>query len=97
MKPTLVTEVDYVIAWLIYFVTVTAGGFIAGALAGGVIGIALGFMGVATRWITVAGAIAGFIVGVPISYVLFRLIVGKFIVRKAEERVQQLMAVAPGA
>jgi hypothetical protein len=82
-KPSL-KESDYFIAWIIFFFAALIGGAIAGFLGGAAIGGVLAIVGASKEMIPVAGAIVGFILGLPVSYLCFRLIVGKFIVQKVQ-------------
>jgi hypothetical protein len=80
--PPTLTERDYFVAWLAFFLTATVSGGIAGAIAGGALGFILGAAGVATSVIGRAAAILGFIVSIPISYGVFRWAVGQFLIRR---------------
>jgi len=80
----LITEIDYFIAWLLFFICATTGGFGAGFIAGAAIGIICGAMHMDIGTIRITGAVAGFIVSLPISFLMFRLVVAKFIVEKVQ-------------
>ena len=89
-------ESDYIKTWALYVVCATVGGFIAGAFAGGILGMVLGAAGMPVRTIRLLCGGAGFIVGLPISYLFFRLFVAHFIVRKfTQKTASDGLAAAP--
>ena len=75
-------ETDYLKAWALFTLCATVGGFLAGAVVGGILGGVLGAAGVSIQAIKILCGAAGFIAALPISYLLFRLFVSRFIVRK---------------
>ena len=85
MKASPLKELDYLVAWVIFFVLALLGGAVAGFIGGGVIGIVMASMGMSGEVIRAAGGILGFLLGIPVSFVSFRLIVEKFIVQKVQE------------
>jgi hypothetical protein len=84
MNTSTLRESDYFLARIIFFFAALIGGAIVGFFAGAMIGVILAGAGASKGMIQIAGAIAGFILSLPISYVCFRLSVGKFIVQKIE-------------
>jgi len=75
-------EADYLKAWAVFWVLSTIGGFIVGLVAGGIVGALLGAMGVKVQVIRVLCGALGFLLAIPISYLLFRFAIVKFIVPK---------------
>lgn len=84
MSTSPLKEFDYFIAWVIFYSIAMIGGAILAFIGGLAVGGVLIFMGVSKEMIVTAGAILGFILGLPVSYLCFRLIVGKFIVQKIQ-------------
>ena len=84
MSTSPLKEFDYFIAWVIFYFIAMIGGAIVGAICGLSISSVLIFMEVSKDIIVTACAIFGFILGLPVSYLCFRLIVGKFIVQKIQ-------------
>jgi hypothetical protein len=70
----------YFRAWLLFFVLASAGGAIAGGLAGLLLGVFFGLAGVGAGSIKLAAAVLGFALGAPISYFSFRWVVSQYIV-----------------
>ncbi len=91
----LIKESEYFVAWLVFWLCGTFGGFLIGAVAGGIVGFFLGAAGVDLNKIKLICGGVGFIIGIPLSYILFRVFVGKMIVKKAEARVQSMMEESP--
>jgi len=79
---TEIKEIDYLKTWGLFAICATVGGFIVGAIIGGVCSGVLGRFGVSMHTITVICAGLGFIAGLPVSYFFFRLFVSKLIVQK---------------
>ena len=77
-----IKHTDYLKAWALFALCATVGGFLAGALVGGILGAGLGAAGVPIRTIKLVCGGAGFIAGLPISYLFFYLFVSRFIVQK---------------
>jgi hypothetical protein len=85
MKKSLyLKELDYLIAWVLFFICATIGGAVAGAIGGGIIGGLLGVLHASNQTIRAAAGVLGFLLALPISYLAFRFVVGKFIVEKVE-------------
>lgn len=84
MKKSSLKELDYLIAWVVFFICATIGGAFAGLIGGLFIGVVLGASGSSPDILRAAGAIVGFVFAMPISYITFRLVVAKFIVGKME-------------
>ncbi len=91
-----IRESEYFIAWLVYWLTAAVGGGILGAVIGAMLGFVLGLAGVDIQMIKVVCGIAGFIIAIPLSYLLFRLIVGAMIVKKAEKHLAETTQAQPG-
>jgi mannitol-specific phosphotransferase system IIBC component len=88
MTPTTLKETDYLKAWFILWLLATVGGFFAGAvvggLVGGLVGAILGAVGVPVQ--AIICSVVGFLISVPLSYVVFRFVVARFIVPKIAAR-----------
>ncbi len=67
-------------AWLNFFLVATLLGFLAGAACGAVLGAVLGALGHDQRMIQIWATISGFVVGIPVSFVIYRWSVLKYIV-----------------
>jgi len=79
-----VRELDYFVGWLVFWVSASVCGAVVGGIAGGVVGGILGAAGVSVQMIQIVGFFVGILVSLPFSYLLFRLIVSKLIVRKVQ-------------
>lgn len=88
-------ESEYLVAWLAFFAATSVVGFILGGLIGVPLGIVMGAAAADPRVIQLVGGIIGFLVGIPVSYLFFRLVVGRLVVGKLVERTQA--AAAQGA
>ena len=88
----LVKESEYFIAWLLFWLSCTFGGFILGSIAGGIVGAVLGAAGVGLQKITLICGGVGFLVGIPLSYALFRVFVATMIVKKIKNRASSNQA-----
>jgi len=86
MTPTTLKETDYLKAWFILWLLATVGGFFAGAVVGGLVGAILGAVGVPVQTIKIICSVVGFLISVPLSYVVFRFVVARFIVPKIAAR-----------
>ena len=80
----IIRESEYFLAWLVFWLCVTVGGFILGVILGAILGITLAATGTEPEVIKIVGRIAGFIMSIPLSYLFFRLIVGAMIVKNIE-------------
>ena len=78
-------EFDYFKAWLLFFVIATIGAGLVGMIIGAFIGAFLGAGGMPVSQMTPILQIVGFIIALPISYVTFRIVVGKYLFPKIEE------------
>ena len=87
MKKSSLQEADYLVAWVLFFLCATVGSAIVGFIGGGIIGAVLGVGGAKPQAIRAAGAVVGFVLSLPVSYIVFRLIVAKFIVAKVEAQL----------
>ena len=79
------SEFQYFKAWILFFVVATVGGGIIGLIVGGFLAAFLGAAATPLPQMTRVLQIFGFIIGVPISYVTFRVVVGKYLFQKIEE------------
>jgi hypothetical protein len=82
MKTSALREIDYFLAWFLFFICATIGGAIVGAVGGGIIGAILGVSGASPESLRVAGGVVGFVLALPVSYLFFRFMVWKFVVQK---------------
>ena len=89
MRDAMVRESEYVVAWFLFWLCATVAGLILGALAGALVGALLGALGVDMAAIRVVCGLAGFLVSIPLSYLSFRFVVGRMIVKKIEARVDE--------
>jgi hypothetical protein len=78
-------EIDYVKAWLIFFLVATIGGGLVSLILGSFLAAFLGAAGASMQQIANTSRILGFILALPISYVAFRAVVGKFLFPKLWE------------
>ena len=85
-------ETDYLKAWAVFWVLSTIGGFIVGLVAGGIVGAILGAMGVSVQVIKVLCGALGFLLAIPISYLLFRFAIIKFILPKVATQNESVPA-----
>jgi hypothetical protein len=93
-------EIDYFKTWAAYIACVTIGGFIVGAIAGGILGVVLTLAGVHSNSLKLWGGLAGFIAGLPVSYGFFRLFVSQMLIPRiqvAGEKPNQPPAPTPPA
>jgi len=76
--------VAYFKAWVVFAIVQGLLGMFCGAIAGGITGAVLLGLGfdLNQRQLQFAGGIAGFLVGLPISFLVFKWAVEKFIVVK---------------
>ena len=89
MTEKIIHETDFLLAWFATWASTTICGFVAGFFAGFIAGATLSLLGVTDKSMLVfAGGAAGTIVGIPISYLFFRLFVGKLIVGKFTRRLK---------
>ena len=75
-------ELDYFKAWFCFALCSVLAGFVLGAVLGGVAGAVLGAAGSSKGTITIVAGIFGAGGSLVASYLLFRLFVRVFIVRK---------------
>src|SRR4051794_3897607 len=66
MKKSLyLKELDYLIAWVLFFICATIGGAVAGAIGGGIIGGLLGVLHASNQTIRAAAGVLGFLLALP--------------------------------
>jgi len=82
MTTSRLKETDYLKAWGIFWLMATVGGFFVGAAGGAFLGAILGVAGVSIHNIKLICGAFGFLLSIPLSYILFRFAVAKFIVPK---------------
>ena len=76
------SDVPYLKAWFVFFLSASVIGFIGGAIIGFFIGFGSAVAGLDVGFIRIASGIGGFIVSMPVSYLCYRFTVKKFIVDK---------------
>ena len=91
----LIKESQYFVTWLVFWICSVIGGFVLGAIGGFVVGAILGAAGVDVNNIKVICGGVAFILTIPLSYVLFRVFVGKMIVNKVQKSIQDIMQESP--
>lgn len=87
MMNKLINELEFFLAWLVFWLCTAVGGFVLGAVVGAIVGGMLGVAGYDITHIKLICGVLGFLVGIPVSYIMFRLFVGLMIVRKIEKRI----------
>jgi hypothetical protein len=90
MKKSSLQEADYLVAWVVFFLCATVATAIVGFIAGAIISGAMHVIGANP---SVLRSVAVFLLSLPVSYILFRLIVGKFIVDKLQTMLNNAPAV----
>lgn len=77
-------KVHYLKPWLIFFVVLTLGGAVVGGIAGLAIGIVIAVAGGGSdpQTMRIAGKIAGYIASVPVSFLVYKWSVKKFILKQ---------------
>ncbi len=78
-------EFDYFKAWLIFFVTVTGGGAVLGIVIGSFVAAFMGAGGASLPEVQHVNQIIGLVITIPISYLTFRIVIGKYLLPKTEE------------
>lgn len=81
-------EIKYLKAWILFFLVATVGGFVAGAVIGGIAGFIVGLAN-ASHPENVANyiplfQILGFMAALPVSFLTFKWSVEKFILPQTE-------------
>jgi hypothetical protein len=69
-------------AWIVYIVLSLVGWFVAGVLAGFIVGAALGAAGAPRPTIRTVCSAIGFLISIPISYASFHYSVRSFLLRQ---------------
>jgi integral membrane sensor domain MASE1 len=69
-------EIKYLKAWILFFLVATVGGFLAGAVIGGIVGFGIGLANLGNPEKVVSYTplfqILGFIVALPVSFFTFK-------------------------
>jgi cation transporter-like permease len=73
-------KVPYFKSWAIFFLITGVGGFIVGAVLGGLVGVAMGSSGVSPTIILVVTGFLGFVVSLPISFFTFKWVAERYLV-----------------
>ena len=76
------SEFDYFKAWLLFFLLATVIGGVIGLVIGTAVGAVLSERGMSVRELTIVLQIVGLVIAMPISYLTFRLVVGKYLFPK---------------
>jgi len=82
-------EFDYFKAWLLFFLVATVGGAILGIVIGSFVAVFMSAGGASLVQMTRINQIVGFVIAIPISYVTFRAVVGKYLLRKIEDEIDE--------
>ena len=75
-------EFDYFKAWLLFFLIATVIGGALGMVIGSAVGGVLSAREMPVRELAIALQIVGLVIAMPISYVTFRVVVGKYLFPK---------------
>jgi hypothetical protein len=76
------SEFDYFKAWLLFFLMATVFGGMIGLVIGSAVGALLSARGMSVRELTIVLQLVGLVIAMPISYLTFRLVVGKYLFPK---------------
>jgi hypothetical protein len=76
------TEFDYLKAWLLFFLIAAVIGGAIGMVIGSAVGAVLSARGMPVPKLAIVLQIVGLIIAMPISYLTFRLVVGKYLFPK---------------
>lgn len=76
------SELDYFKAWLLFFIIATVIGGALGMVIGSALGAVLSARGMPIRGLAIVLQIVALVIAMPISYLTFRLVVGKYLFRK---------------
>ncbi len=77
-------EMDYFLAWILFWMGSIIGGSVFGAIVGAITGAIMGASGVEMKTIQFVCAILGFLISIPVSFILFRIVVATLVVRKVQ-------------
>ena len=75
-------EFDYFKAWFLFFLIATVVGGAIGMVTGSAVGAVLSARGMPIRGLAIVLQIVGLVIAMPISYLTFRLVVGKYLFPK---------------
>ena len=78
-------EFDYFKAWLLFFLIATVIGGAIGLVIGSAVGAVLSARGMPVRELAIVLQVVGVVIAMPISYLTFRVVVGKYLLPKIEE------------
>lgn len=77
-------EIKYIKAWALFFLVATVGGFLAGAIVGGIAGFGIGLTNAGNperiASFTPLFQALGFIVALPVSFYTFKWSISRFII-----------------
>jgi uncharacterized protein YacL len=78
-------EFDYFKAWFLFFLVATVIGGAIGMVVGSSVGAVLSARGMPVRELAIVLQVIGLVIAMPISYLTFRLVVGKYLVPKIRQ------------
>jgi len=76
------SELDYFKAWFLFFLIATVIGGAIGLVTGSAVGAVLSARGMPIRGLAIVLQIVAIVIAMPISYLTFRLVVGKYLFAK---------------
>jgi hypothetical protein len=79
------SEFDYFKAWLLFFLIATVIGGAIGMVTGSAVGAVLSARGMPIRGLALALQIVALVIAMPISYLTFRLVVGRYLLPKTRD------------
>jgi hypothetical protein len=78
-------EFDYFKAWLLFFLIATVIGGAIGMVTGTTVGAVLSARGMPVRELAIVLQVVALVIAMPISYLTFRLVVGKYLFPKIRQ------------
>jgi len=76
-----IPESRYFLAWFVYVIAASVGGFCVGAVAGAIVGAVMAAQGHAVGNMQIVAGAIGFLLGLPVNYLCFRFIAGPLLLR----------------